>query len=106
MVPAPRIQAGRDGGRGCSPQSPFHRDLRLGALGPLVKPCATWGLVTGQSLWAASVMESVLGPRLVVEERGRHLPWPQPLVLGQAPIALGTVSGSRNYSQRTKAERF
>lgn len=89
MVPAPLIQAGRDGAEAVSPQSPFHLVLRRGASGSLVKTCATWGLVTGQSPWAASVMELVLGPRLVVEEHDLHLPWPQHLILGRAPIACG-----------------
>lgn len=97
VAPPPLIQkqAGM-GAAAVSPQSPFHLDPGFGGLGPLVKPCATWGLVTGQSLWAESAMELVLGPRLVVEKGGLHLPWPSTSSLSQAPLAFGTISGNKN----------
>lgn len=89
-APAPLIRKQAGTGTGAvSPQSPFHLGLRLGGSGPLVKPCAMWGLVTGQSLWAESAMEPALGPGWLWGEHGLHLPWPSTSSLGQAPLAFG-----------------
>lgn len=96
-APAPLIQkqAGT-GAEAVSPQSPFHLGLRLGGPGPLAKPCATWGLVTGQSLRAESAMALVLGPRLAVGEHDLHLPWPSTPSPARLPSPLGTASGNKN----------